>query len=121
MGIYLYEQATLDTPTSSESKNLRLLAGYENGGVVLRQFNRSQREISVEGHGWDIIWKAKIHAETSTSSCYFEPIFSNSNLCVVMAMRVSRGNSFVLSVSADHIVGRYDLTVWNILLQNRLP
>lgn len=27
----------------------------------------------------------------------------------VMAMRVSKSNSFALTVSADHLVGRYDL------------
>jgi hypothetical protein len=65
MGIHLYEQATSNIPASSESKDLRLLAAYENGGVVLRQYNRIGRETSVEGHGWDVIWKAKLHAETS--------------------------------------------------------
>jgi len=62
MGIHLYEQAA----ASTESKDLRLLAGYESGGVVLRQFNRIGKETSVEGHGWDVIWKAKLHTETST-------------------------------------------------------
>jgi hypothetical protein len=28
-----------------------------------------------------------------------------------MAMRVSRENDFALTVSADHLVGRYDLSV----------
>jgi hypothetical protein len=28
-----------------------------------------------------------------------------------MAMRVSKSNSFALTVSADHLVGRYDLEV----------
>jgi len=30
---------------------------------------------------------------------------------LVMAMRVSRAHDFALTVSADHIIGRYDLTV----------
>jgi len=34
-----------------------------------------------------------------------------------MAMRVSRANSFALTVSADHLVGYYDLTVWLTLLE----
>lgn len=32
-------------------------------------------------------------------------------LHLVMAMRVSRAHDFALTVSADHIIGRYDLTV----------
>lgn len=65
MGIHLYEQANPDTPAPPEPKRLRLLTAYENGGVVLRQYNRIGKETSVEGRGWDVIWKAKIHVETS--------------------------------------------------------
>lgn len=65
MGIHLYEQASSKPQASSEAKDLRLLAAYENGGVVLRRYNRSERETSVEGLGWDVIWKAKLHAESS--------------------------------------------------------
>ena len=72
MGIHLYEQATSNMLASSESKDLRLLAGYENGGVVLRQFNRIGRETSVEGQGWNVIWKAKLHSETSMYFFHFE-------------------------------------------------
>jgi hypothetical protein len=120
MGLHLYEQATSDTQASSGSKTLRLLCGYENGSVVLRQYNRIGREASVEGQGWDVIWKAKAHADTSKFFDKFEllPPFMSSDsyfIHTVMAMRVSRGNTFALSVSADHIVGRYDLTVRNIL------
>ena len=63
MGIHLYDQVT---SASSESKDLRLLTAYESGGVVLRQYNRIGIETSVEGHGWDVIWKAKLHTETGT-------------------------------------------------------
>ena len=66
MGIHLYEQSTSNALASTESKDLRLLAGYESGGVVLRQFNRIGKETSVEGRGWDVIWKEKLHTETST-------------------------------------------------------
>ncbi|KAF4613712.1 hypothetical protein D9613_007781 [Agrocybe pediades] len=74
-----------------ERQNLRILLAYENGSVVLREYTRTTKEASVEGQGWNILWKSKLHAES------------------IMAMRVSRANDFALSVSADHIIGRYDL------------
>jgi len=45
----------------------------------------------VEGKGWEVIWKSRLHVAS------------------VMAMAVSRDCSFALTVSADHIVGRYEL------------
>lgn len=63
MWIHLYEQANPDTPATSESKSLRLLTAYENGGVILRQY--LGKDISVESSGWDVIWKAKLHVDTS--------------------------------------------------------
>lgn len=38
----------------------------------------------------------------------------NSYSFLVMAMRVSPTNAFALTVSADHIIGRYDLMVCRI-------
>ncbi|KIM39791.1 hypothetical protein M413DRAFT_28978 [Hebeloma cylindrosporum] len=73
------------------SGKLSLLAAYENGSVVLREYNRKGKEVSIEGEGWDVIWTSKLHVES------------------IMAMRVSRTHDFALTVSADHIIGRYDL------------
>jgi len=38
-----------------------------------------------------------------------------------MALRVSKGNTFALTVSADHIIGRYDLTVLELFSLNGCP
>jgi hypothetical protein len=65
MSIHLYQQAITGASTSSA---LRVLAAYENGSVVLREYRRSGKDSSVEGQGWDVIWKAKLHVETS--SCF---------------------------------------------------
>ncbi|KAF8149881.1 WD40-repeat-containing domain protein [Crassisporium funariophilum] len=93
MSLHLFQVAAQTTPSTSELKtpNLRLVCAYENGSVVLREYTREDKETSVEGAGWDMIWTTKLHVES------------------IMAMRVSRLNDFALTISADHIVGRYDL------------
>ncbi|KAI0749468.1 WD-40 repeat-containing protein [Daedaleopsis nitida] len=69
---------------------LRLLCGYENGSVTMREYAREDKEVSIEGIGWDILWSVKLHVES------------------VMAMSVSKDTSFALTVSADNLVGRYN-------------
>ncbi|SJL05305.1 uncharacterized protein ARMOST_08671 [Armillaria ostoyae] len=71
---------------------LRILIAYESGSVVLREFVKSDRTTSVEGLGWKVLWKVKLHAEA------------------IMAMAVTNNNSMALTVSADHLIGRYDLS-----------
>jgi len=68
-----------------------LLCAYEDGSVALRRYARTDKQISVEGIGWEVVWSVKLHAEA------------------VMAMAVSPNNRLALSVSADHLIGRYDL------------
>ncbi|KDR76271.1 hypothetical protein GALMADRAFT_247578 [Galerina marginata CBS 339.88] len=93
MSMHLYHHTpNIASSSTSSYKNLRILMAYENGSVILREYTRSAKEASIEGQGWDIIWKSKLHVES------------------VMAMRVSRSNNFAVTVSADHIIGRYDLT-----------
>ncbi|KAG5644377.1 hypothetical protein DXG03_008605 [Asterophora parasitica] len=77
---------------SSHSQELRLICAYESGSVTLRRYTRIDKAKSVEGAGWEVIWDTKLHVES------------------IMAMRVSHANDFALSVSADHLIGRYDLT-----------
>jgi WD40 repeat protein len=89
MSIHLFEAVH---PSRAERKQLRLLAAYENGQVVLYGFAREDKMTSVEGVGWDEIWAAKLHVES------------------IMAMLVSSDDTLALTVSADHLVGRYDLT-----------
>ncbi|CAL1716304.1 unnamed protein product [Somion occarium] len=88
MSLHLF---TFAHPHHSDRTQLRLLCAYENGGVTLRAFTRTDKETSVEGIGWDVIWSSKLHVES------------------VMAMAVSRDNALALTVSADHLIGRYDL------------
>ncbi|KAK0232842.1 WD-40 repeat-containing protein [Armillaria fumosa] len=71
---------------------LRILIAYESGNVVLREFVKSDRITSVEGLGWKVLWKVKLHAEA------------------IMAMAVTNDNFMALTVSADHLIGRYDLS-----------
>ncbi|TCD65141.1 hypothetical protein EIP91_003034 [Steccherinum ochraceum] len=98
--------------TSRSPTQLRLLCGYENGSVTLWCFDgvgtggeswsgalkgkdseksNWKGRTSVEGVGWTGLWSVKLHVES------------------IMAMSVSRDNSFALTVSADHLVGRYEL------------
>jgi len=83
-------------PQASSSKHftdeLRILCAYENGSVNLRRFTLTDKQISVEGIGWESLWTVKLHVET------------------VMAMKVSKDNTLALTVSADHLIGRYDLS-----------
>ncbi|KAG7092648.1 hypothetical protein E1B28_008986 [Marasmius oreades] len=93
MSLHLFQSPNNknDYNSTQNSSQLRLLLAYESGTVALRQYTGSEWDLSVEGKGWDVLWEVKLHKEA------------------IMAMRVSRDNSFALTVSADHIVGRYDL------------
>ncbi|KAF8896230.1 WD-40 repeat-containing protein [Infundibulicybe gibba] len=91
MSLHLYRTSPA-SPSSSTASELRLLTAYESGTVILRKYSRTDKPKSVEGLGWDVIWNVRVHVES------------------VMAMRVSRDNTFALTISADHIVGKYDLT-----------
>ncbi|KDQ57356.1 hypothetical protein JAAARDRAFT_293291 [Jaapia argillacea MUCL 33604] len=88
MSMHLFEACH---PSTSDRKELRILLAYEDGSVNLRRFAGTEKETSIEGVGWESLWSLKFHAES------------------VMAMAVAPDNSFALSVSADHLVGRYDL------------
>ncbi|KAF8271203.1 WD40 repeat-like protein [Lactarius quietus] len=82
--------ATSDRTTNSR-RALSLISSYENGSVKLWKYHNVAKERSIEGIGWDCVWSCKLHVES------------------VMAMAVSLDGSVALSVSADHLVGRYDL------------
>jgi ASTRA-associated protein 1 len=105
-----------DQPSSSRvACEHRLLAAYEDGSVVLRRFpNDSPKQTSVEGIGWEVIFSAKLHKEASKALISSSPCLTLEVL--VMAMRVSADNTFALTVSADHIVGQYDLSVCSVPL-----
>ncbi|KAF8207616.1 WD40-repeat-containing domain protein [Mycena galopus ATCC 62051] len=91
MSMHLFRTTPPAEGPSARTGELRLLGAYEDGSVALRRFVDSTGQTSVEGRGWEIVWKYKLHVEA------------------IMAMRVSRDNRLALTVSADHLVGRYDL------------
>ncbi|EPQ52637.1 WD-40 repeat-containing protein [Gloeophyllum trabeum ATCC 11539] len=84
----------------TDTGELRILLGYENGAVTMWRYSRTDNETSVEGVGWESIWSHKLHLES------------------VMAMAVTPDNSVALTVSADHIIGRYDLRTPEVAIQN---
>jgi len=80
-------------PSISTARELRILAAFEAGNVECRAFRPTDgKSHSIEGIGWERLWNVRFHAES------------------VMAMAVSRNSTLAVSVSADHLVGRYDLT-----------
>ncbi|PCH42454.1 WD-40 repeat-containing protein [Wolfiporia cocos MD-104 SS10] len=88
MSLHLFQ---VPHPEVSGRSQLRMLCAYENGGVTAYAYKRTDKETSVEGIGWETLWNVKLHVET------------------VMAMAVSRDNKLALTVSADHLIGRYDI------------
>ncbi|KAJ7352641.1 WD-40 repeat-containing protein [Mycena albidolilacea] len=93
MSLHLFRATPPLEGSSSQAGELRLVCAYEDGSVALRRFvgSAAHPETSIEGRGWEVIWKCKLHVEA------------------IMAMRVSSDNRLALTVSADHLVGRYDL------------
>ncbi|KAI0272162.1 WD-40 repeat-containing protein [Russula aff. rugulosa BPL654] len=77
--------------TRMADRVLSLITSYENGTVKLWQYRNIEKERSIEGLGWECLWSFKQHVES------------------VMATTVSLDRSIALSVSADHLIGRYDL------------
>ncbi len=68
MSMHLFfAEVAFSEATSSTAKidELRLLCAYENGSVTLRRYTGSTSSYSIEGRGWEAIWTAKLHAETS--------------------------------------------------------
>ncbi|KAF8807002.1 WD-40 repeat-containing protein [Phlegmacium glaucopus] len=96
MSLHLYHQSQTQPSISAvQDRRLCLLCAYEDGSVVLREYTQNDKETSVEGLGWNIVWKSKLHVES------------------IMAMRVSRSNDFALTISADNLICRYDLSTEN--------
>jgi hypothetical protein len=114
----------LNTPsgdaTRMADKALSLITSYENGSVKRWRYRNIEKERSIEGLGWECLWSFKLHVESGKRSaalyyCAYLVFLSNSRICAilmtVMATAVSLDRSIALSVSADHLVGRYDLKV----------
>ncbi|EUC57621.1 WD-40 repeat protein laccaria bicolor-like protein, putative [Rhizoctonia solani AG-3 Rhs1AP] len=72
--------------------HMRILAAYESGNVTLWARSLSDKPRSIEGNGWNIVWSVKYHLEA------------------VMGMAVSCDHAMAASVSADHLICRYNLS-----------
>ena len=103
--------------TRMADRALSLITSYENGSVKLWRYRNIEKERSIEGLGWECLWSFKLHVESGKRSgallCLF--VSFNSHIyaiaMTVMATAVSLDRSIALSVSADHLVGQYDLKV----------
>jgi len=91
MSMHLFYAPSSAPSSSASARELRLLCAYEDGGIVLRKRTAPENTQTIEGRGWEVLWKSKLHVES------------------VMAMAVSLDCTFALTVSADHLVGQYDL------------
>ncbi|EJU04926.1 WD40 repeat-like protein [Dacryopinax primogenitus] len=74
----------------SRSGQLRILAGYEDGSVMLHAYD-GNASTSIDGQGWVDLWTCKIHRES------------------VMHLAISPDLAFCLTVSADHLIGKIHL------------
>ena len=106
MSMHLFYGSSL---AGSSRRQLRLLCAYENGSVTLRGYRHNDDRPSIEGLGWETLWTVKNHVESGTSSSV--ELTNSTSWTPVMAMAVSRTNNLALTVSADHLIGRHDLTV----------
>ncbi|KAI0303688.1 WD40 repeat-like protein [Multifurca ochricompacta] len=86
-----YGARRISDTASNSHRALSLICSYENGSVKLWQYQNIEKERSIEGIGWNCVWSFKLHGES------------------IMATAISLDYSMALSVSADHLIGRYDL------------
>ncbi|KAG1821183.1 WD-40 repeat-containing protein [Suillus subaureus] len=84
MSMHLFYSTSSAPSSSTSARELRLLCAYEDGSVVLRKRTAPENKPTVEGRGWEVVWKSRLHVESGSPH-------------------------FALTVSADHLVGRYDL------------
>jgi|SRR5882762_3689940 hypothetical protein len=112
MSMHLLAMTAVSPPASgSNDFRIQLLCAYENGSVTLWRFIRTDKQTSVEGIGWEAIWTAKLHVESGVSFQFCSPPRNSPAWVTVMAMAVSADSTLALTVSADHLIGRYDLMV----------
>lgn len=67
MSMHLFYAPLTLPSTSKAERELRLLCAYEDGGVVLRRRTSPEGRQTVEGKGWDVIWKSQLHVEAGSS------------------------------------------------------
>ena len=77
MSMHLFTASvTAPQPSSSKSyeSQIQLLCAYENGGVTLWRYIRTNKQTSVEGIGGEAIWSVKLHVESGLLSVFFSPV-----------------------------------------------
>lgn len=107
----------LASTSRDPTPTLNLLSAYENGSVQLRRYtpprNNERRRgpyRTIEGRGWQVTWSYKAHNETGKPSLYLHHGAKLTKThSSVMGMSISLPNTLALTVSADHLIGRYDL------------
>ena len=62
MAVHLFRRPH---PHVSSQSQLRLLCAYENGSVAMWAFVDHTVPTSIEGRGWEMLWRVKLHVETS--------------------------------------------------------
>jgi hypothetical protein len=67
MSLHLFSVAAESnaSDTGTNEDELRLLCAYEDGGVTLWRYSTPEKQVSIEGIGWENIWTAKLHADSS--------------------------------------------------------
>ncbi|KAG8798026.1 ASTRA complex subunit, partial [Serendipita sp. 399] len=88
MTVYVFEV----TPPNQSTATLNTLMGYEDGSVILYRREVDNRLKTVEGQGWNLVWRVREHLES------------------VMAMALDPHYIFALSVSADAKIVKYNLS-----------
>lgn len=67
MALHLFsviKEQNVPGASSSKLDELRVICAYESGEVVLRRYSRIDKQTSVEGAGWEVIWGVKLHVES---------------------------------------------------------
>lgn len=77
-------------PSGSGRPQLRLLCGYENGSVKMWAYIREDRDVSVQGVGWEMLWSVKRHVESGASAC-----FHTCTVRVSVRLTITMGQSWL--------------------------
>jgi hypothetical protein len=77
MSMHLFYSTSSAPSSSTSTRELRLLCAYEDGSVVLRKRTAPENKQTIEGRGWEVVWKSKLHAESGLLK--YVAFFGDSN------------------------------------------
>ena len=66
MAVHLFYAPQSFPSTSTAPRELRLLCAYEDGGVTLHRCLALPGVQTVQGKGWEMIWRSKLHIESGS-------------------------------------------------------